>query len=135
MKTSDQCHKVKYEEDTGFIWVGNFHFSPSFRSVSLDGKLLFNFTKTQARIIDRLVEYLERGFDVVPQFEIKRHLNDERFSDEDSSKDGKPIGKMKIGGYFKNGKRVHPAWQTLIKTTRGRDSVIYLDLDWARASD
>lgn len=116
-------YKIDYDEKAGFIKIGALCFAPGFRSATYNKIHLFDFTRSQAQVINVVFDYYENGFPSVFQQEVIRHLNDVRFEDESRE----ILNDIRIRDYFK----FHPAWGTLIKTTKGRDSRIYLDFSWS----
>ncbi len=124
--------KITYSEKGGFIFANKFCFSPGFRSVTLSEKYLFSFSPLRAQIISIIIEHIEKGHPFVHQSEVLRMLNDSRFSDAYDKKDLRPLSeKTRLRDLFKlPGGILHPCWGTLVKTTNGRDSKIYLDFNW-----
>lgn len=100
------------------LYFIEFCFSVDFRALSLNKSCLYEFTPTQAQIMAMLVEHLESGIKKVPQSAILgRILGDDT--------DKNPI----LKSYFKSAGEVHPAWNTFIKSTGGRDASVYLDFE------
>lgn len=100
------------------VYFVEFCLSPDCRALALNGRCLYEFTPSQAMIVEILIEHLEQGITKVPHaLLLSRLLGDAITKDS------------LVKSYFKSGKILHPAWGTFIKSTGGRDASVYLDFE------
>ena len=119
--------------DNGFLEIGEFCFSSGFRSLSFNGHHLWDYTKTQATVIDWMLEH-SRKFKWIHQYELIRKLEDRTYGDDNgdfSSIKNEGLKTRRLRDFFKlKGGKLHPSFGTFLKTTKGRDSIIYFDFSW-----
>lgn len=117
--------------DNGFIKIGDFWFSQGFRSLSYRKRHLWNYTRTQAAIIEWMFDYLQTGFQSVHQYELIRKLEDRRYSDDENECRNVALGTRRLRDFFKVSRgKIHPSFGSFLKTTKGRDSKICFDFSW-----
>jgi hypothetical protein len=123
-------HLFKPSNDL-LISFGNFNATPDYRSVLLDKTLVFELTERQSWVLKWLISSLEQGVVRIPQRSIRDRLFQE-LSDiyESEGRDFLPQSDRLRDWVFRAGNSGDLMWGTLIKTTKGRDSRIYLDLNW-----
>ena len=117
-------------QDLVFYQERDFCFAPGFRSVSYNGKHLFDFTRTEASIIGFIHEHRENGILHVFQHQIIQWLGDRKYSTDENILRNESRNTRRLRDFFKRKNKVHPAWGRLLKTTAGRDSKICIDFSW-----
>lgn len=127
IETLSGTFDVKYKE--GFIYVGKWGFTPSFRAVAYDGVHFCDFSKSQAMIAARTMGYHEEGYKSASHEELRDHVKDmrDRKADDDNTYDiGSAKGPQRLSDLF--GK--HPAWKTLLASTPGPGAKVYFDFTY-----
>lgn len=120
-KGPKDCDDILENDDNHctFIHVGEFCFTPDFRSVAYRGKLLFKFSVKQAYICQVLYDHYKEGHPEVSQQWLLGLLGREDYE-----------SKRLRDSYFKQSSKVHGSWGSLVKPTLGRDARLYLDFSW-----
>jgi hypothetical protein len=125
-------HRLASGQISGLITFGKFVTTPDFRSILINKKLIFELTERQSWVLKWLVNSLGQGITRIPQRSIRDRLFQE-LSDiyESEGRDFLPQSDRLRDWVFRAGNSGDLMWGTLLKTTKGRDSRIYLDLDWS----